>query len=108
MDNIAKQSIMMVVLSVAAMFMQHELAHLLSWLLHVHNVIASGLTVFFSMGPVGKVIQGIIALVLVPALAGGLVAAGFWLVKHVSMPHAMGVIWVMWLVMLVTILAQHV
>jgi hypothetical protein len=106
MNSIPKQAILLIIFSIVAMFCQDQLAHVLRFLLHIHNEIESWTTVFFAGSEIGKVIQGIIALVLFPLVIGGVVGLGFWLVKHVSMPHIMSVVWVTWLIMLVTILAQ--
>lgn len=102
----SKQVILLILISIVAMFMQGKLVYVLHGLLYLHDLIASWLSIFFSGGPIGLVIQGIIALILIPGIAGGLAALAFWLVKHVSMPHAMGTVWIVWLIMLITILAQ--
>lgn len=101
-----KQIILLILISIVAMFLQHQLVYVLHGLLYLHHLIASCLAMFFSNGPVGRAIQGIISLIVVPGLAGGLAALVFWLIKHVSMPHAMGTVWIVWLIMLITILAQ--
>ncbi len=101
-----KQGILILLLSVIAVFFQDQLAHIVRALLALHDLIAKDLTFFFSGRPIGRIIQGIIALLAIPLVAGGASAAGFWLVKHVSMPHMMATIWVMWLVMLIIVLAS--
>ena len=55
------------------------------------------------LGDWGVSLNKLISLVIIPIAFGALVAGGFWLVKHVSMPHAMMVVWVTWLVMMVAI-----
>ncbi len=101
-----KQGILILLLSIIAVFLQDQLAHVVRALLALHDLIAKDLTFFFSGHPIGRVVQGIIALLAIPLIAGGASAAGFWLVKHVSMPHMMATIWVMWLVMLIIVLAS--
>ncbi|MBV53885.1 MAG: hypothetical protein CL816_07525 [Coxiellaceae bacterium] len=101
-----KQGILILLLSIVAVFFQDQLAQIVRGLLALHDLIARDLMFFFSGRPIGRVIQGIIALLAIPLVAGGLAALGFWLVKHVSMPHMMATIWVMWLVMLVIVLAS--
>jgi hypothetical protein len=101
-----KQCILILVLSIVATFFQDQLSHIVRSLLALHDLIARDLTFFFSGRPIGRVIQGILALLLIPAAAGGVAALGFWLVKHVSMPHMMATIWIMWLIMLVIVLAS--
>ena len=106
-SKMIKQIVLFVILSIVVMFFQDQLAHVLVFMLHLHNMVASfvgKLTLHF--GTVGLVIQGIVSLVLIPVIVG-LVASGlYWLVKHAFMPNMMSVIWIVWLVMLVAILAQ--
>jgi len=106
MDNIFKQCILLIILSIAAMFLQAQLAHVLHVFLYVHNWIANLMSGLFAGSTIGMIIQGIVALVLVPVACGAFVALIFWLVKHVSMPHTMAVIWTVRLTMSVTILAK--
>ena len=106
MDNIFKQCILLVLLSIAAMFLRSQLAQLLHWFLYIHNMVANLMSGLFPGTMIGRVIQSFVALVIVPVVCGAFVALIFWLVKHVSMPHTMAVIWTVWLIMLVTILAK--
>lgn len=101
-----KQCILILILTIVAVFIQDQLEHVVAWLLSLHNLIAKDLMFFFSGRPMGRVIQGVIALLLIPFVAGGLAALGFWLVKHVSMPHMMATIWIVWLIVLITVLAS--
>ena len=105
--RLIKQLILLVILSIACLFLQNQLAHVLRFMLHLHNLLADiigRLTGRF--GYVGVVVQGTFSLVLIPVLFG-LIASGFyWLVKHVQLPNMMMIIWLIWTVLLITILAQ--
>jgi len=101
-----KHTILIIVISIAAMFFQTELGHALHYLLMLHDKIADGLAVIFSSAPAGRMIQETIALVLIPVIAGAVVALVFWLIKRHEMPHISGTVWFVWTVLLVTILAQ--
>lgn len=102
----AKQVILIVLISVVAILFQTELSHLLDILVMIHNFIGRQLHVIFSDDTVGSMIQNLISLLILPCLGGAVVASVFWLVKRVAMPHIMGVVWVMWLVLLTTMVAQ--
>lgn len=101
-----KQCILILILTIVAVFIQEQLEQVIAVLLSLHNIIAKDLMFFFSGRPLGRVIQGIIALLVIPFVAGGVAALGFWLVKHVSMPHMMATIWIVWLIVLITVLAS--
>ena len=106
-SKMAKQAILLLILSVIAMFLQNQLAQVLVFLLHLHNIIVdalSRLTVHF--GSVGVIVQGIVALIILPLVVGFIVTGLYWLVKHMTMPYTMSVIWIVWLILLISILAQ--
>jgi hypothetical protein len=60
----------------------------------------------FSEGATGRLIQNLISLLIIPAICGFIVGIVFWLIKREAMPHIMAVVWVLWLILLVTMLAQ--
>ena len=102
-----KQLVLLLILSIAAMFLQNQLAHVLVFMLHLHNLVAGVVGKLTShFGSVGLIIQGIVSLVLIPLIFGGLVSGLYWLCKHASLPNTMAIIWMIWAVMMVTILAQ--
>jgi len=106
-SKMIKQAVLLLILSIIAMFMQDQLAHVLRFMLHLHNIVAGVVGKLTShFGTVGVVIQSIVSLVLIPVVFGLIVSALFWLVKHMSMPNMMSVIWIVWMIMLVAILAQ--
>lgn len=102
-----KQFILIILLTVAAVFFKSQLSHVLDWLISVHNQIATVLTKIFASDDDGRLVQDIIALLLIPILLGGVVGVIFWFIKHEMMPHMMLVIWFVWLVLLTTMIAQN-
>src|SRR3990167_10236381 len=101
-----KQIILIILLSVVTILFQEQLSHVLDSVVFVHNRIAEALRLIFADDNVGRLIQDMIALLLIPVICGLLVASVFWLIKRAQMPHIMAVIWVVWLVLLVTMIAQ--
>lgn len=101
-----KQSILIIVLSLIAIFFRVELSHALDLLVRAHNSVSHLLRLVFADDAIGRTIQNLIALILIPTFCGLIVGLGFWLVKRGTMPHIMAVVWVLWLILLVTMLAQ--
>lgn len=101
-----KQGVLMVLLSLGAILFKSELAHILDGFVSIHNSVAQFLHVIFADDKVGQLIQDLISLLLIPSVLGLVVALGFWLIKRSLMPNIMMVIWVMWLVLSVTMVAQ--
>ncbi|WP_299345920.1 hypothetical protein [uncultured Maritalea sp.] len=103
----AKQLIIIVLLTGAAIFFQNELNIFLDALLYAHAVITQALQIAFSEGSTGILIQKIIALLLLPLFSGMIVATIYWLFKRTQMPHTMAIIWTVWLVLLVAITSNY-
>jgi len=103
----AKQFILIILLTVAAVFFKSQLSHVLDALISLHNGIAGVLTKIFASDDDGLLVQNIIALLIIPLVLGGVVGVVFWFVKHEMMPHMMLVIWFVWLVLLTTMIAQN-
>ena len=104
MASISKQVLIFFLLSIACVYLSQYITHALTQLLQVDNAFTAVVgRVTSHMGEWGKDIKQMFSLILLPLVAGAIVAGGFWLVKHVSMPHTMMVVWVTWLVMLVTL-----
>lgn len=101
-----KHVILIIVFSVVAVVFRTQLSHILDGLIYVHNYIAMGLHMIFSDATWGRLLQDVISLLLIPFVAGIIVATAFWLVKHFAMPHIAAVIWVLWLILLTTMVAQ--
>ncbi len=103
----AKQSIALVVLSLLAVVFMSQLNHVLDVLVGIHNHIAKGLHFIFADDKVGLVIQDMIALLLIPLISGFALTLSYWLAKRSQMPYMMTVVWVVWLVLLTTMIAQN-
>lgn len=102
-----KQIILIILLSVVAIFFHHQLSHVLNGLVYAHHYITKALQTIFSEGHTARLIQEIISLLILPFLGGLIVAIIFWMSKRSAMPYAMAVIWILWLVLLVTMVAQN-
>lgn len=98
----AKQILLMLLLSLAAIMFRDKLVLGLDALVYAHNQIASVLHVIFAEDQAGRLIQDMIALLSIPAAFGGLAAAAFWAAKREPLPHVMMVVWVVWLILLVS------
>ena len=101
-----KQLILIVSLSLGGILFKTEISHVLDGLVYVHNYIAQTLHLIFSDDNVGRLIQDTISLLFIPFIIGFAVTMAFWLIKRAAMPHIMAVIWMMWLILLVTMIAQ--
>lgn len=101
-----KQIILLIGVSIVAVFFKNEITHALNLLVYAHNQVAGWLSLIFSNDHVGRIIQGIISLIVIPVVIGAVLAGAHWLVKKTSMPHTLTVIWVIWTILLTTLLAQ--
>ena len=101
-----KQGILLIGASVAATFFAQQLILALSMLVHAHNVVEAPLSGVFAGDHMGRVIQGVVALVVIPAVIGAVLAFAYWLVKKSMMPHLLTVVWVIWTILLTTLIAQ--
>ena len=103
-----KQFILIILFSFAAIIFRTQLHHALGNLVYMHNYIAQALHTVFSDDDVGRLIQDIISLLLIPVAVGVIVAMMFLLFKREAVMHTMAVIWVVWLVLLVTMITNGV
>jgi len=101
-----KSAIVIIIVSAVAMFFQSELGHVLRYLLAVHDKIADGLAVAFSNAPAGRIIQETIALMIIPVVIGAVVALAWFMVKRKEIPHLVATVWIIWTILLVTVLLQ--
>ena|SRR3990167_2404087 len=101
-----KHLILILLISVVGIMFKAELVHVLDGLVLIHNYIARTLHMIFSDGRWGRLIQDMVSLLFIPFIVGLAVAMIFWLIKREAMPHTMGVIWVFWLILFITMLAQ--
>jgi flagellar biosynthesis protein FlhB len=101
-----KHILLLVGLSVAAIFFQDQLMHALKFFMYVHNQLANGLGVIFSVDKVGEVVQSVLALLLIPIVIGVVLALAHFFIRKQHFPHMMTTIWVAWAVLLVSVLSQ--
>lgn len=101
-----KQIILIILLSAAAIFFKTQLSHMLDGLIYIHNFIAISLHMIFSDDAVGRLIQDMISLLLIPFVGGVLMVAVFWMFKREAMPHTLALVWVVWLILVITMIAQ--
>lgn len=102
-----KHILMLVLLSVAAIFFQNQLLGILNFIMRMHDKIADGLGLIFSVSTVGEMVQSVLALLLIPVVVGVLVATAHFLIKQAHFPHTLHVIWVSWAVLLAAILTDE-
>lgn len=101
-----KHILLLVGLSVAAVFLQDQLAHVFNFLMSVHAQIANVLGRIFSLNSVGEVVQSVLALLLIPIVIGALIAIAHFFIKQEHFPHTLNVIWVCWAILLAAIVSQ--
>lgn len=101
-----KQIILIILLSACAIFFKTQLSHILDGLIYVHNYIAVSLHMIFSDDAVGRLIQDMVSLLIIPLVGGLLVAMVFWMFKREAMPHTLSLVWVVWLILVITMIAQ--
>ena len=101
-----KQLILIVLASILAVMFQSQIIHGLNILVMAHNQEAASLAGIFSGDHTGRMIQGVIAVVLLPVGVGAVLSGGYWLVKKQMMPHTLTVVWVLWTVLITTLIAQ--
>lgn len=101
-----KNIIMLIVLSVAAIFFQEQLVHLLKIFMTVHREIVKGLSLVFSVSAAGTFVQSVLALLLVPVLVGVLIGVAYYFIRQRHFSYTMVLIWILWALSLAAILSQ--
>src|SRR3990167_8639075 len=103
---IYKHVVLLIALSVAAIFFQTQLMQVLQFLMYVHAELAKGLGVIFSLDRVGEIVQSVLALLLIPIVIAVLLGVAHYFIRQHYFPHPMTVIWVCWAVLLASVLSQ--
>jgi hypothetical protein len=104
---VIKQIMVLLGLTFAAIVFRSQLSHVLNSMILVHNWVASHLHQIFSDDHLGRIIQNMIALLIIPGVVGLMLAVTFLLIrKTAALSHVMIVIWMVWTVLLVTMVAQ--
>ena len=102
-----KHILLLVGLSVAAIFLQDQLLAVLHAATHIHDQIAKVLGSIFSLNSMGEVVQSVLALLLIPIVVGALVAIAHFFIKQQQFPHTLTVIWIVWAIFLVSVLSEN-
>ena len=103
---IAKNILLLIVLSVIAIYFQTQLMDVLRFLMYVHAELAKGLGVIFTVNAVGEVVQSVIALLLIPAVIAVLFGIAHFFIRQHHFPHIIAFVWVCWAVLLAAVLSQ--
>ena len=101
-----KHIILFLVATILGVMFRNELLKVLDWLLYLHNQLAAWLAVIFSSDSMGRMIQGVVALLVIPTVIGGIITGVHRLIKHAPYPYTWTVIWVSWVILFVTMLVQ--
>ena len=101
-----KNAFMLIALSVAAIYFQNQLMHVLQFLMYLHTQLAKGLGVIFSLNAVGEIVQSVLALLLIPILIAVMVGVAHFFIRQHHFPHPMTLIWISWAVLLASVLSQ--
>lgn len=101
-----KSIIVLILVSIVALFFQAELGHALRYLVMVHDKIADGLGIVFSKAPAGRLIQETITLIIIPVVIATVIAMVWLMIRRRKMPHLTMTVWIIWIVLFVAISAQ--
>ncbi|MCB1826941.1 MAG: hypothetical protein KDH94_00855 [Coxiellaceae bacterium] len=101
-----KSAIFLIIVSVIVMFFEPQLSHVLRYMLTIHDKIADGLAMIFTNAPTGRMIQETMALIVIPVVIGAVAAFAWLIIKRNEMPHLVPTIWIIWTILLVTVLSQ--
>lgn len=96
----AKNLVILIIVSILAVFFRTEVAQVIQAVLHVHDRIVDLLASVFSPGQWGQLIELSLVLFCIPVVVGFVVSGVYWLVKRTTLPFLMEVVWVVWFVLL--------
>lgn len=102
-----KHIIILVCLSIVAIFLQTELAAVLNFLLLIYQKVMNGLSLVFSVDAVGSTVEAVLTLLLIPGVIAAVVATIYFVIRKRRYAHTMMVVWVMWAILLAALLAKH-
>lgn len=97
---------LLILLSIIAIFLLHEIGLLLNILVYLHNMIAHFLSGIFSNSTIGKLFSRAISLMLAPIIITALPGFIYWLLTRRELNYVYLFAWIVW-IMLVTCLAVH-
>ena len=102
-----KNVLLLVVLSIIAIFFQDQLVAVLHGIMSVHQQIIKGLSSIFSIEGAGEIVQSVLALLLMPVVVGIVFAIAHFFAKQQHFPHTLTVIWACWAILLTAVLSQN-
>lgn len=97
---------LLILLSIIAIFLLHEIGLLLNILVYLHSLISHFLSGIFSNSAVGKLFSHAISLMLAPIIITALPGFIYWLLTRRELNYVYLIAWIVW-IMLVTCLAFH-
>jgi hypothetical protein len=96
----AKQFIIIVVLTALAAFFMHEFIYALHMMGNAQAFLINKIVGLLPHVMIYKLIVKILVIILVPAILAFLAAFVYWLIKRQEMPKLMEIIWVLWIISL--------
>jgi len=103
-----KTAIGLLIVTAIAFIFQAQVAYGLHYLLMINSKVAHAFGSIFSSGPVGRIILETVTSVLIPAIIVAIIAAVWFLVRRKQMPHIVATSWIIWTILIVTILSQPI
>ncbi len=103
-----KHIMLIIALSIAAIFFQDQLDYVLKLFLSLHDKALSYLGTLISNSQTGQLVQSVLVLVLYPVAAVAVVAASYWAIKRSTMPYLAQAVWVVWFILLTAVALQGV
>lgn len=101
-----KNTVFLIIASVIVVFFKTQVSMVLRALVWCHNELAGLLSHVFSGDNIGQIIQSVVSLAIIPLLVGLLIAAVYWMIKRGKMAYTWTIIWMVWLALLATMVAQ--
>lgn len=102
-----KELIAIIVLSALTVLGMPYIQQVLAWLVEGHAWISQSLMQVFSGGEVGSVLREMIALLVIPVLAGLVPSLIYWAVKRSWLPCFMYIVWIVWLIQASAVIIQY-
>ena len=96
-----KQSFLMLLLTFIAVLLRTQLHFMMSLIVTFQGYISGLLGLVFSSGFIGRLVQDVIVLLIMPVLVSLLIALVYWAIKRVKFQHTMSIACIIW-VMLIT------
>lgn len=97
-----KQVLLLVLLTVVAMVCKAQIDAVLNATVSLHNHVIHWLSLVFSGDGIGRLLQAVLALLLIPAVIALIVSLAYWAGKRRKMPYMMHIVWISWLILLTT------